>query len=125
LEEKKIAFEFNADNFICDGKAIKWADIRKIYLGEIDSSSMNNFVYLTVNYEQITEDKVKKEEYIARGSLFKNPEEVLKLVADKFNQYYGVLHGVTLKKQFPSGEYELKPDSHEIAAIEGRDQTIV
>ena len=100
-KKKKIKFEFSAENLICDGKAIKWTDIRRIYFSEIDSRSMNNFVYLTVDYEQNVEDKVKNEKfdvYMVKGSLFRSPEEVLKLIADKYYQYFGVLHGTVLKK---------------------------
>ncbi|MCL2144280.1 MAG: hypothetical protein FWH43_02110 [Endomicrobia bacterium] len=123
--KKKVIFEFNSENFIYNGKAVKWADMQKISYGEFPNGK-NNLYHIKIYYKGLAEEKIVKDILKKEGSskiIAKEPhhmeiindivlkissKKMTKLIADKFYQYYGALHGVMLKENFFFKKYELK-----------------
>ena len=108
---EKITLGFNYENIIYDDIKIKWADIWKIKYNEFRPSK-HNYYHITIFSKNgihiITKDKVFKT----------SSGKIVNLIAAKFYQYYGVLHGSMLKKRTFLKSYELKPSDVETGAID-------
>ena len=118
-KKKKVEFEFTAENFIYNGKAIKWADMQKISYIWSGSGKSRHISHISVYYENTvagTNFKVHSIMEIAENITLKiSLSKVKKLIADKFYHYYGSLHGVMLKKRFFWSCYKLTPISRKDA----------
>ena len=122
-KKKKIVLEFDKENFMCDGKAVKWADVQKISYQGYSGGRRGKQSYIFVYYlfrGQVIKDVLKKEDIVKDAEkvlnitddvILKSFSKTAKLIVDKFYQYYGFSHGVTLKKNFLLGQYELKSTS--------------
>ncbi|MCL2799848.1 MAG: hypothetical protein FWD54_06205 [Endomicrobia bacterium] len=122
--KKKVMFEFNNENFIYDGKTIKWADMRKIVYEEFALHGKHRHYHITIYYfikGKVVKDILKKQDVvvdveeefnITKSIIFKmSSGKIAKLIADKFYRYYGSSNDVMLKKNILFRQYGLKPVS--------------
>jgi len=128
FSKNKVMLEFDNEKFIFNGEIIKWADILKITCS--DSFWIRRGVILrdsyniTISCEYIAYVGCAKE-YISKeltknNSLKIGVGKTVKLIADKFYQYYGTLHGVVMLKDgfLPSFIY---PITYELKQVSRKD----
>jgi len=134
LKKNKVVFEFNPENFIFNGEAIKWADMQKITYREFTGKGRGRAgasyyirIYCGIAKEEFAKTEVKEKYFIeiTGNTVLKiSSKEAAKLIAEKFYRYYGFSQGVMLKKSFFSGNYELKPVSQKDVLQKDTDSSI-